>query len=174
MYLNTQLRGCFYDFSSNLWKYIQNLGLQNHYQDDENFVASYAFCTSFRTAKCYTLFMLLMFSMIDCLVLLPRTINWNFFGLGFIEFTLNHFSIFCVSNFTSFKIVCRLILQLYIVLSSAKLHILVLSIKRKKRSLINKLKNNGPNTCNYIIPVTIRRTYFRSLLRICLVVMYQI
>ena len=89
------------------------------------------------------IFILLMFSMIDCLVLVSRTINWNFFGLGFIEFTLNHFNIFCISNFRSIKIVCRLILQLYIALSSAKLHILVLSIKRE-RLLINKSKNNGP------------------------------
>ena len=89
------------------------------------------------------MFTLLIFSMIDCLVLFPRIINWNFFGLSFTEFTLNHFNIFCISYFRSFKIVCRLMLQLYIVLSSAKLHIFVLSIKRK-RSLINKLKNNGP------------------------------
>ena len=81
--------------------------------------------------------------MIDCLVLLPRIINWNLFGLGFIEFALNHFSIFYISYFRSFKIVCRLILQLCIALSSAKLHIFVLSIK-SKTSLINKLKNNGP------------------------------
>ena len=100
------------------------------------------------------IFILLMFSMIDCLVLLPRTINWNFFGLGFIEFTLNHFNIFCISNFRSFKIVCRLILQLYIVLSSAKLHIFVLSIKRR-RSLINKLKNNGPKIEPCGTPLTI-------------------
>ena len=79
-----------------------------------------------------------MFIMIFCLVLLQRAINWNFFGLGFIEFTLNHFNMFCISIFRSFKIVCRLILQLYSVFSS-KLHILVLSIRRK-RSLINKLK----------------------------------
>ena len=71
-----------------------------------------------------------------CLVLLPSIINWNFFGLGFIEFILNYFNIFCISYFRSFKIVCRLVLQLYIVLSSAELHILVLSIRRK-RSLIS-------------------------------------
>ena len=34
---NTELKGCFYHFSSNIWKHIQNLGLQNPYQDDENF-----------------------------------------------------------------------------------------------------------------------------------------
>ena len=38
VYPNTELKGCFYHFSSNIWKHIQNLGLQNHYQDDENFV----------------------------------------------------------------------------------------------------------------------------------------
>ena len=80
------------------------------------------------------IFILLMFSMI---------INWKFFGLGFVEFNLNHFNIFCISYFRSFKIVCRLILQLYIVLLSVKLHIFVLAIKRK-RSLISKLKNNAP------------------------------
>ena len=37
VYPNTQFKGCFYHFSSNIWKHIQNLGLQNHYQDDENF-----------------------------------------------------------------------------------------------------------------------------------------
>ena len=37
VYPNTELKGCFYHFSSNIWKHIQNLGLQNHYQDDENF-----------------------------------------------------------------------------------------------------------------------------------------
>ena len=89
------------------------------------------------------LIIILMFSMIDCLVLLPRTINGNFSGLGFTEFILNHFDIFCISYFRSFKIVCRVILQLDIVLSSAKSHIFILLIKRK-RSLINKLKNNEP------------------------------
>ena len=38
LYSNTVLKGCFYHLSSNMWKHIQNLGLQNHYQDDENFV----------------------------------------------------------------------------------------------------------------------------------------
>ena len=57
VYPNTEFKGWFYHFSSNIWKHIQNLGLQNYYQDDENLVASYAFCTSFRTTKwCYTLF----------------------------------------------------------------------------------------------------------------------
>ena len=37
VYPNTEFKGCFYHFSSNVWKHIQNLGLQNHYQDDENF-----------------------------------------------------------------------------------------------------------------------------------------
>ena len=37
MYPNASLKVCFYHFSSNIWKHIQNLGLQNHYQDDENF-----------------------------------------------------------------------------------------------------------------------------------------
>ena len=45
-------------------------------------------------------------------------------------------------------------LQLYIVLSSAKLHIFVLSIKRK-RSLINKLKNNVPKIEPWGTPLTI-------------------
>ena len=84
-----------------------------------------------------------MFSMIDCLVLLPRIINWNLFELGFTEFILNHFNIFCLSYSRSFKLVGRLILQLRVVLSLAKLHIFALSIK-SKRSSIYKLKNNGP------------------------------
>ena len=92
------------------------------------------------TLEDYLIF-ILMFSTIDCLVLLPRTINGNFFGLGFTEFNFNYFNIFCISYFRSFKIVCRLILQLDIVLSSAKSHIFIISIKRKG-SLINKLKNN--------------------------------
>ena len=92
--------------------------------------------------------------MIDCLVLLSRIINWNFFGLGFLEFTLNHFNIFYISYFRSIKIVGRLILQLYIVLSSAKLHIFVLPIKRKS-SLINKLKNSGPKIEPCGTPLTI-------------------
>ena len=37
VYPNTEFKGCFYHLSSNTWKNIQNLGLQNHYQDDENF-----------------------------------------------------------------------------------------------------------------------------------------
>ena len=37
VYPNTEFKGCFYHFSSNIWKHIQNLGLQNPYQDDENF-----------------------------------------------------------------------------------------------------------------------------------------
>ena len=37
VYPNSEIKGCFHHFSSNIWKYIQNLGLQNHYQDDENF-----------------------------------------------------------------------------------------------------------------------------------------
>ena len=37
VYPNTEFKGCFYHFSSNVWKHIQNFGLQNHYQDDENF-----------------------------------------------------------------------------------------------------------------------------------------
>ena len=37
VYPNTEFKRCFYHFSSNIWKHIQNLGLQNHYQDDENF-----------------------------------------------------------------------------------------------------------------------------------------
>ena len=49
---------------------------------------------------------------------------------------------------------CWLILQLYIVLTSAKLHIFVLSIK-KKGSLINKLKNNGPKIEPCGTPLTI-------------------
>ena len=38
MYPNTSLKVCFYHFSSNIWKHIQNLGLQNHYQNDEYLV----------------------------------------------------------------------------------------------------------------------------------------
>ena len=37
VYPNTELKGCFYHFSSNIWKHIQNLGPQNPYQDYENF-----------------------------------------------------------------------------------------------------------------------------------------
>ena len=37
VYTNTERKEWFYHFSSNGWKRIQNLGLQNHYQDDENF-----------------------------------------------------------------------------------------------------------------------------------------
>ena len=37
VYPNTELKRCFYRFSSNIWKHIQNLGLQNPYQGDENF-----------------------------------------------------------------------------------------------------------------------------------------
>ena len=37
VYPNTKLKGCFYHFPSNMWKHIQNLGLQNHYQNDKNF-----------------------------------------------------------------------------------------------------------------------------------------
>ena len=37
VYPNTELKGCFYQFPSNIWKHIQNLPLQYHHQDDENF-----------------------------------------------------------------------------------------------------------------------------------------
>ena len=37
VYPNTELKGCFQHFSSNIWKHIQNLGQQNHNQDDKNF-----------------------------------------------------------------------------------------------------------------------------------------
>ena len=37
VYPNTEHKGCFCHFSSNIQKDIQNLGLQNHYQDNENF-----------------------------------------------------------------------------------------------------------------------------------------
>ena len=50
--------------------------------------------------------------------------------------------------------VCRLILHLYIVLSSARLRILALSMKRKI-PLINKLKNNGPKIQPCGTPLTI-------------------
>ena len=48
VYPNNKLKGCFYHFSSNIWKHIQNLGLQNHYQDDENFALW--FCMLFALA----------------------------------------------------------------------------------------------------------------------------
>ena len=37
VYPNIEFKGSFYHFSSNIWKHIENLGLQNHYQDDEDF-----------------------------------------------------------------------------------------------------------------------------------------
>ena len=37
VYLNTELKGLFNHFASDIWKHIQNIGLQKHYQDDENF-----------------------------------------------------------------------------------------------------------------------------------------
>ena len=37
VYPNAEYKGCFYHFSSNIWKHIQNLGLQNHYQHNKNF-----------------------------------------------------------------------------------------------------------------------------------------
>ena len=37
VYPNTEFKGCFYHISSNMWKHIQNLGLQSHYQGDKNF-----------------------------------------------------------------------------------------------------------------------------------------
>ena len=37
VYPNTELKGCFYHFSSNMRNHIQNVGLQNPYQDDESF-----------------------------------------------------------------------------------------------------------------------------------------
>ena len=37
VYPNTEFTGCFYHFSSNIKKHVQNLGLQNHYQNDESF-----------------------------------------------------------------------------------------------------------------------------------------
>ena len=37
VYPNTEFKGCFNHFSSNICRYIQNICLQNHYRDDENF-----------------------------------------------------------------------------------------------------------------------------------------
>ena len=37
VYPNTELKRCFYYLSSNICKYIQNLGLQNPNQDHENY-----------------------------------------------------------------------------------------------------------------------------------------
>ena len=51
VYPNSEIKGCFHHFSSNIWKYIQNLGLQNHYKDDENFALWLR-----TTKRCYTLF----------------------------------------------------------------------------------------------------------------------
>ena len=89
------------------------------------------------TLEDFLIFILLISSMIDYPVLSTKIINWNFFGLGFIEVTLNHFNIFCITFLFFCKIVCRLILQLYIVLSSAKLHIFVLSTKKKRLEFRN-------------------------------------
>ena len=37
VYPNIEFKECFYHFSSNILKHVQNLGLQNHYQVNENF-----------------------------------------------------------------------------------------------------------------------------------------
>ena len=39
-----------------------------------------------------------MLSVIGCLNVLPRIINWNFFELAFIEFSLNHLNKFTISH----------------------------------------------------------------------------
>ena len=54
LYPNTELKVFFYHFSLYIWKYIRKLGLQNHYQDNENlafWLCMLSFYTSFHTTK---------------------------------------------------------------------------------------------------------------------------
>ena len=87
--------------------------------------------------------MLFLFSLTGNLEPLPRIINWNFLGLGFIKLILNQFNKIFMSCCKSSKMISKTLSHLYIVLSSAKLHMFVLSRKRK-RSLIDKLNNSRP------------------------------
>ena len=107
--------------------------------------------TNFRDSSTFIWFIL---RMIGCLGVLPRIINWSFFGLAFVEFILNHLTKVIMPYLRSSKIVFRSFWQLYMVLSSAKLQMFVLSIKRK-RSLINKLSNNGSKIDSSGTPLTI-------------------
>ena len=54
-----------------------------------------------------------------------------------------------------FQTISKSLSHLYIVLSSAKLHVFVLLTKRKK-SMINKLNNNGPkkDPCGMLLIMT--------------------
>ena len=107
-------------------------------------------------------FIWFILSMIGCLGVLPRIINWNFFGLTFIEFSLNHLNKVTISYLRSSKIIFRSFWELYMVLSSAKLEMFVLSIKRE-RSLINKLNKNGPIIDLCGTPLTISHQYTKNL-----------
>ena len=108
--------------------------------------------------------MIFILSMTGNLEALPRIINWNVLGLGFIELILNQFNKFFMSCCNSSKTISKSLSHLYSVLSTAKLHMFVVSTKRK-RSMINKLNSNGPkiDPCGmYLIMST--NHYTKSLL----------
>ena len=71
-----------------------------------------------------------------------RTINWNFLGLAFSEFILNHSKTPLRSHLKSENTFSRFLLQLYSVLSSVKLQTFVF-VMEKNKSLINKLKSRN-------------------------------
>ena len=76
----------------------------------------------------------LIFRMIDFPVLLPRIINCNFFGLGFVEFTLNYYNI--ISYLTSLKIFLQInITAIYCIIIFKIAYICSFN---KKKEIINK------------------------------------
>ena len=89
------------------------------------------------------IFILFILSGKGNLVALPRIINRNFPGFGFIQLILNQFNKFLVSCCKSSKTSSKSLSRLCIVLSWAKLHMFVLSTKTKFK-LINNLNNNEP------------------------------
>ena len=77
-------------------------------------------------------------------ILVFNIINWNFPALAFNEFVLSQNKIFFISNIRFSLMRNKFLSHEYRVLSSAKLHISDLSIK-KNISFMNILHSSGPN-----------------------------
>ena len=84
----------------------------------------------------------------------PKTINWNFWGLAFSELALNQFKTMVMSCSKQFSITDRLGLDLYKVLSSAKLQMSDFSINIM-RLFIKILNMRGRRIEPWGIPVKI-------------------
>ena len=100
--------------------------------------------TSNVTLSVDVIFMLSIFRTYESDILLPRVINWNVLGLAFKGLILNQFKTFFRSYTKFWNITERFLLQLYKVLSSAKLQTWDRFINRNK-SFMKILKSRGPS-----------------------------